>query len=67
MCIRDSPDGGDPGADELFQTQDVGLRIGRQVLEPAARGDVLPPAGVLLVDRRGVMEVGLVDLSLIHI
>src|SRR5205085_9791807 len=52
-------DDADPGTGELLQPADVGLGVGRQVLEPTAAGDVLPPAGQLLVHRGGVVEVGL--------
>ena len=44
---------------------DVGPRVGRQLVEGAGLGDVLPPAGEVLVDRHGVVEVGLVDRHLV--
>src|SRR4051812_33663466 len=65
VAARADTDGGDAGADELLHPEHVGLRVGRQLLERPARGDVLPPARQLLVDRRGVVEVGLVDRHLV--
>ena len=55
----------DPGADQLLDALDVALGVGRQLLERAAGGDVLPPAGELLVDRRRVVEVALAHRHLV--
>src|SRR5690606_21101426 len=52
-------DGPDPGAGELLEPGDVGLRGRWQLLDRAATGDVLGPAVEVLVDRLGVMELGL--------
>src|SRR6478736_5776041 len=65
VAARADTDGRDAGADELLDAQHVGLGVGGQVLEAAAAGDVLPPAVELLVDRRRVVEVGLVDRHLV--
>src|SRR5262245_42154068 len=50
-------DGRHPRTDELLDAQHVGLGVRGKLVEGAAVGDVLPPAGHLVVDRRRVVEV----------
>src|SRR5581483_7709043 len=59
VAARADADRADRRADHLLHRADVGPRVGRQLVERAGLGDVLPPAVEVLVDRRRVVEVGL--------
>src|SRR5262245_10007618 len=52
-------DGADSGAGDLLERADVGLRGAGQVLEGLGPRDVLRPAVQVVVDRPGVVELGL--------
>ncbi len=47
IALRTGADRGDTAAAQLFQTLDVGLAGGRQLVEGVAVGDVFIPAGMV--------------------
>src|SRR5699024_229437 len=59
IATRAHADVGHAAAGKLLQALDVVLSLLRQLLEGAAAGDVLVPRRHRLVDRGGVVELGL--------
>ena len=59
LAARSDADARNMGSGKLFEPQHVVARLGGQIVELARGGDVLPPAGQLLVDRLGAGDVAL--------
>src|SRR5687768_12001104 len=59
LATRADTDAPDLRARDRLERQDVALRVLRQLVERPATGDVLLPAVEELVDRQGVVELGL--------